>query len=249
MNQSLLDVTIDRLRAFEPEEGYYGAFSGGKDSQALYHVVQLAGVKVEWHFHKTSVDPPQLLRFIRANYPLIEWDQPKKTMFQLILQNKMLPTRMIRFCCKELKEHGGAGRVVLVGVRAQESRTRASYKMVEACRNTHKTLVYPLLDWKHSDVWEFLDSQGVSHCELYDPPYNFRRIGCIGCPMSGKKIWKDFRFFPNHKRAYLNTIARLQALGKFQEFESPEMVLRWWIKGINKQTFIEQERQQFFCFD
>ena len=35
---NLLDKTIDRLKAFEPEEGYYGAFSGGKDSQAMYHV-------------------------------------------------------------------------------------------------------------------------------------------------------------------------------------------------------------------
>lgn len=26
----LLDKTIDRLKAFEPEEGYYGAFSGGE---------------------------------------------------------------------------------------------------------------------------------------------------------------------------------------------------------------------------
>ena len=81
----LLDKTIDRLKAFEPEEGYYGAFSGGKDSQVLYHVAQLAGVNVDWHFQKTSVDPPQLLRFIRANYPAVEWHTPKRTMFQLIL--------------------------------------------------------------------------------------------------------------------------------------------------------------------
>ena len=47
---NLLDKTIDRLKAFEPEEGYYGAFSGGKDSQVLYHVAQLAGVNVDWHF-------------------------------------------------------------------------------------------------------------------------------------------------------------------------------------------------------
>ena len=60
----LLEKTIDRLKAFEPAEGYYGAFSGGKDSQALYHVAQMAGVKVDWHFHFTSIDPPQLLAFI-----------------------------------------------------------------------------------------------------------------------------------------------------------------------------------------
>lgn len=249
IHTQLIDHTIDRLRAFEPDEGYYGAFSGGKDSQALYHVAQIAGVSVDWHFHKTSVDPPQLLRFIRRNYPDVLWDRPTHTMFQLILREKMLPTRLIRFCCRELKERGGAGRVVLAGVRAQESPKRARYAMITPCQLTHKTLVYPLLDWSARDVWEFLQSQGIAHCELYDFPYKFKRIGCIGCPMAGKKVWKDFRFFPNHKRAYLKTIDRLRKQGLFQEFDSSEAVLKWWVNGKSKQQFFEQERQHFFCFD
>lgn len=246
---NLLDKTIDRLKAFEPEEGYYGAFSGGKDSQVLYHVAQLAGVNVDWHFHLTSVDPPQLLRFIRANYPAVEWHTPKRTMFQLILDHKMLPTRLIRFCCSELKEQGGAGRVVLVGVRSEESLKRSTYSMVYFCQRTRKRIVRPLLDWTWDDVWGFLAAQGVTHCELYDPPYNFRRIGCIGCPVAGKKMWREFRFFPQHKRAYLWAITRLMALGKFQELQTPEDVLKWWISGVSKEKWIAQEAQQLFCFD
>lgn len=245
----LLQQTIERLRAFEPAEGYYGAFSGGKDSQVLYHVAQLAGVKVDWHFHLTSVDPPQLLRFIRRNYPDVVWDRPTHTMFQLILQEKMLPTRLARFCCAALKEHGGAGRVVLAGVRAQESRKRATYRMVTPCQKTHKTLVYPLLDWTAQNVWCFLQAQGKAHCELYDYPYKFKRIGCIGCPMRGKKLWRDFRFFPNHRRAYLNTIDRLRAQGLFHDFASSEAVFTWWVNGKSKQQYFEQQRQYLFCFD
>ena len=173
---NLLDKTIDRLKAFEPEEGYYGAFSGGKDSQVLYHVAQLAGVNVDWHFQKTSVDPPQLLRFIRTNYPAVTWHTPKRTMFQLILDHKILPTRLIRFCCSELKEQGGAGRVVLVGVRSEESLKRSTYPMVTFCQRTRKRIVRPLLDWTWDDVWGFLAAQGVTHCELYDPPYNINRV-------------------------------------------------------------------------
>lgn len=248
MNE-LLETTLKRYKAFEPAEGYYGAFSGGKDSQALYECAKLAGVKVDWHFHRTSVDPPQLLRFIRAQYPDVAWDSPKKTMFQLILKNKMLPTRLIRFCCSALKEHGGEGRVVLVGVRAQESVKRSRYNMVEACRKSHRHLVRPLLDWKASDVWQLLSDQHLAHCELYDPPYNFRRIGCIGCPMTGKKMWKDFRHFPRHKQAYLNTIRRLQAQGQYAEFNTPEDVLRWWIAGESRAVFLSKERQQVLCFD
>jgi len=36
---------IERFRAFEPEDGYYLAFSGGKDSMCIYHLAKMAGVK------------------------------------------------------------------------------------------------------------------------------------------------------------------------------------------------------------
>ena len=245
----LLEKTIDRLKAFEPQEGYYGAFSGGKDSQVLYHVAQMANVKVDWHFHVTTVDPPQLLRFIRKNYSNVEWDRPNMTMFQLILKEKMLPTRIARFCCKELKERGGKGRKVLIGVRAEESFKRSQYQMVEACQKNHQHLVRPLLDWTWNDVWGFLADHDIPHCELYDPPYHFKRIGCIGCPMSGKKAWREFRFFPNHKRAYLNTIQKLMDIGRYSDFHSPESVMKWWVSGNNKEKFFAEEAQQLFCFD
>ena len=244
-----LEKTIDRLRAFEPDEGYYGAFSGGKDSQAMYECAKMANVKVDWHFHKTSVDPPQLLKFIRQNYPDVEWRQPTLTMFQLILKNKMLPTRRARFCCRYLKEGGGEGRVVLVGVRAQESSTRSKYSMVEACRNSHQTLVRPILDWSLNQVWGLLSNNNIQHCELYDSPYSFKRIGCIGCPMAGKGVWKQFRLFPKHKHAYLNTIKKLMDMGRYSDFNSADAVLRYWINGVKKDVFLKQDKQERFCFD
>lgn len=46
-----IDYSIALLRKAEsmalrldPENGFYLAFSGGKDSQALYHIAQMAGV-------------------------------------------------------------------------------------------------------------------------------------------------------------------------------------------------------------
>ena len=245
----LLEKTIDRMKAFEPQEGYYGAFSGGKDSQVLYHVAQMAGAKVDWHFHKTSVDPPQLLKFIRRYYPDVEWTRPELTMFQLILKKKMLPTRIARWCCRELKEGGGKGRSVLIGVRAEESYKRSKYQLVETCKRTRQHLIRPLLDWKWDNVWKFLADEEIPHCELYDPPFNFKRIGCVGCPMQGKKMWRDFRMFPNFKKAYLNTIKKSMEIGAFAMFDSPESVLRWWVGGQKIETFLEKERQGTFCFD
>ena len=34
--------------SYDNENGFYLAFSGGKDSQALYHIAELAGVKFDF---------------------------------------------------------------------------------------------------------------------------------------------------------------------------------------------------------
>lgn len=58
-------TAIDRLQAFEPQEGYYVADSGGKDSTCVVKLCEMAGVKFDAHYHATTIDPPQLVRFIR----------------------------------------------------------------------------------------------------------------------------------------------------------------------------------------
>ena len=107
------------------DKGFFLAFSGGKDSQALYHVAKLAGVKFEAHYSLTTLDPPELVHFIKEKYPDVIIDRPKRTFLQLCLKKKSLPTRIMRFCCAELKETQGAGRVTLTGIRREESSRRA----------------------------------------------------------------------------------------------------------------------------
>ena len=41
-----VENAIKRLQTFEPPEGYYVAFSGGKDSQCVYHLCKLGGGKI-----------------------------------------------------------------------------------------------------------------------------------------------------------------------------------------------------------
>lgn len=72
---SKIEHSIDVLRKGEEfalrfyDKGYYLAFSGGKDSQALYHVAKLAGVKFEAHMNMTTVDPANIVSFVKKNYP------------------------------------------------------------------------------------------------------------------------------------------------------------------------------------
>lgn len=125
-----VQIAIDRLRAFEPPDGYYVAFSGGKDSQCIYHLCEMAGVKFDAHYRVTSVDPPELVQFIKRQYPQVAIEIPHDkdgkpiTMWNLIPRKTMPPTRLARYCCEKLKESGGKGRLTVTGVRWAESINR-----------------------------------------------------------------------------------------------------------------------------
>ncbi len=116
---------------YDAGNGYYLAFSGGKDSQALFHIAQLAGVKFRGHMNLTSVDPPEVIRFVKRNYPEVELIKPKKSIFQIAIEKQILPTMRVRWCCAEYKETAGAGKVTLIGIRKAESSRRAKRNEVE----------------------------------------------------------------------------------------------------------------------
>lgn len=139
-----VQLAIKRLKAFEPEDGYYVAFSGGKDSQCVYHLCIMAGVRFDAHYSVTSIDPPELVRFIKTHYPDVKFEQKKGkdgkpvTMWTLIPEKCTPPTRTMRYCCLELKESSGAGRLTVTGVRASESRNRKRNQGVITVPNAGK---------------------------------------------------------------------------------------------------------------
>ena len=132
-------IALQRLRTFEPPEGYYLAFSGGKDSQCVYHLCKEAGVKFDAHYSHTTVDPPEVIYFMREHYPDVIVDRHDTTMWQLIVKKGMPPTRMVRYCCDELKEGGGRGRIMVTGVRwAESSKRRNNRGLLELNNYTKK---------------------------------------------------------------------------------------------------------------
>lgn len=143
---------IQRLRSFEPEEGYYVAFSGGKDSQCIYHLCEMAGVKFDAHYSVTSVDPPELVRFIKDHYPNVSRDIPHDkdgkpiTMWNLIPKKGVPPTRLVRYCCAELKESSGKGRVTVTEVRWAESARRKHLHGVANVRTKDKEEIIDALN-------------------------------------------------------------------------------------------------------
>ena len=264
--------SIDLIRKSEktalrldPVDGFYNTFSGGKDSQCLYHLVKLAGVKAKTHMNLTSVDPPEVIRFVKTQYPDVELVKPKMSIYEMAKKKHMLPTRTIRWCCAEFKETSGAGRVSLIGIRREESARRAKrgeistsvkgkrmeesfdqwseheYHMVTCVGGRDKILVSPILQWTERDVWKFLNSNGIPHCELYDQGYT--RIGCICCPMSQpRQKRKEIGRWPHVKRGWLKAIGWLIANGYINHnFSDPETGFRWWISGKSFAKFYADE--------
>lgn len=126
----MVDKAIMRLQAYEPPEGYWLAFSGGKDSCVIKALADMAGVKYEAHYSVTGIDPPELCYFIKEHHPDVIWDIPhdkdgkRITMWSLIPKKRMPPTRLARYCCEALKESQGKGKLTITGVRWAESRNR-----------------------------------------------------------------------------------------------------------------------------
>lgn len=193
-------IALERIKTFEPKEGYYVAFSGGKDSVVILDLVKQAGVKFDAHYNITGVDPPELFYFIRDQHPEVQRHRPEITMWALIAKKMMPPTRTARFCCEYLKEGGGVGRIVVTGIRWAESVRRGRRRMLEICaRDKLKTYFHPIIDWTAADVWEYIHMNNVPYCSLYDE--GFKRLGCIGCPMNTKR-YEEFKRWPRYETLY-----------------------------------------------
>lgn len=241
---------IEKIREFEPPEGYYVAFSGGKDSVVVLDLVKRAGVKYDAHYNLTTVDHPELVRFIKRQHPDVIIEKPKLSMWQLIVKKKSIPTRLFRFCCAELKEKGGIGRFVITGIRGAESIKRGKRKEFEICKkDSTKYFLHPIITWSEHDVWQYIRERNIPYCILYDKGY--KRLGCIGCPMNPNQS-SDLDNNPKYKRAYIKAFDKLVSLWvkegrKNVKYQSGQDIYDWWVSNNKLEKDIEG--QQCFIFD
>lgn len=188
----------------------------------------------------------------------------RTSMWKLIPKILIPPTRLARYCCSVLKETGCANRYIATGVRWEEStkrRTRTEFekightksdkeafttlmlmndndsrrRMTELCMQKNKMVVNPIIDWMHSDIWEFINSEHIETCELYQCGYD--RVGCIGCPIAGKKRYKEFADFPRYKKLYIHAFDRMleerKRRGKENKWKDGYEVFLWWMEDDN----------------
>ena len=196
------------------------------------------------------------------------------SMWSLIPLKGVPPTRLIRYCCEILKETGCANRFISTGVRWDESNQRSgrgeyetvnankknriradqvmlmsdndiSRRMSEYCMQKKKMVVNPIIDWTHTDIWEYINAEKIETNVLYQCGY--QRVGCIGCPMAGKKRYKEFADFPKYRQAYIRAFDKMLEARKANEKESKwrtgEEVFLWWMEDTNVPGQLKLELQ------
>ena len=241
MRHTLLDsrpmdeVAIARLRSFEAEalemhhDGYYVAYSGGKDSDVILDLVRRSGVKYTAHHNLTTCDPPEVIYHIRTKKD-VEISKPPMSMWALIRKKGMPPRRNARYCCEVLKERGGHNRIVVTGIRWGESARRSKRQMMEACyRDKTKKFLHPIIEWPTSAVWEYIREQKIPYCCLYDPPYNQKRVGCVLCPMV-RDIERQLKLWPKLCKAWERAVKATYDPDKLgSKFANAQEYWEWWL--------------------
>lgn len=191
------DRAIERIRTFCAGKRVLCAFSGGKDSQCCFHLLQEAGVDFHAEYSITRFEPPELLRFIRQCYPEVTFRRAyRRSLTDDIISNG-LPNMFARWCCEAKHAKTEGYDITVIGVRwAESTRRKARWRMF-GFKPDRTAYLCPICDWIENDVWEYLAS--YDHCSLYDE--GRRRIGCVCCPLAPpSQIMADVARWPRTAR-------------------------------------------------
>ncbi len=272
----LEQTAIERLKAASDmslrlfEKPLVITYSGGKDSDVMLHLAEKSGIPFEALHSLTTADAPETVRHVYDTFRRLEEkgvkctvdkhvqpDGSRVTMWNLIPRKLMPPTRVVRYCCAELKEGGGKGRFIATGVRWAESTARRKNRggwevlhsnrqkslilandndedrrLFETCQMKGKRVVNPIIDWQDDDVLDYAAVEKIPMNPLYCE--GFHRVGCVGCPIASRTRAMEFAHYPRIKAAYIRAFDRmLKARGERGlpcQWQSGVDVFHWWME-------------------
>jgi len=112
---------------------------------------------------------------------------PKMLKFQF---TEDYPLKVSDLCCVKMKEEPlkkwakeNNKNIPIIGIMQEEGGRRARAKCIVVKDKKIKAfqpLVVITKEWEN----DFIEHNNIRLCELYYPPYNFRRTGCKGCPFA-----------------------------------------------------------------
>ena len=142
--------------------------------------------KVEKDTHNSVVRERERENLITTSMSILTC--PDKLRYQFTTDFKENGIKLSDKCCYKLKkeiaskyEEESGRTIAITGIRAEEGGMRA----LNGCTIFNEGKLkkfHPLkvvsTEWEH----EFIKRNNIEICELYKPPFNFDRTGCVACP-------------------------------------------------------------------
>lgn len=215
-NEFLLYDRLEKIRSVIQqygEENFYISFSGGKDSTVLSDIIDVAlpGNKIPRVYVDTGIEYALIRSFVKGKAetdPRFIIIAPSKNI-RKTLEQYGYPFKVSEKCCDMLKKQPLKHFVkeykkpyAITGIRAAEGGGRSTSTCIVIQREKLKYF-NPLAVCTDDFIEWYIKNRSVTLCELYYPPYNFRRTGCKGCPFN-RYLQKELdtleRFFPQERK-------------------------------------------------
>ena len=200
------------------------AFSGGKDSAVVSHLVRKAfGTNEILHiFVDTTMELPPTYEYVEAfrryyNVPLIKVQADKD--FKEMWEKAGPPSRIHRWCCtifktgpydnflKDMGENNNKKVISISGIRACESLGRKQkYTYISLDNKVHTNIIIcPILKWKDLPLWIYIFLEQIYFNNAYI--YGLRRVGCCICPFASE--WSEMiinQIFPEKAKVFIRML-------------------------------------------
>lgn len=191
--------------------------STGKDSMVVLNLVRQLYPSVKAIFNNTSLDCADTYKMVKT-IDNCEIMNPQKGFYQYVQDDKMIPTRFSRFCCRIFKTgvmveqlNHDTKYLLFMGMRNDESSTRANYQdewiNETEWGNTQWLGVLSIREWSELDVWLYILMNNIPINPKYKKGYS--RVGCaIACPYYTKSTWVlDDYWYPQMRQRWLSILS------------------------------------------
>ena len=248
------------------------SYSGGKDSDVILQLAKesLAPLGIEFRVthNLTTADPPDNVYYIRRVFARLREEGidcrinvPRRSLWRIMRETLVIPSRVMRVCCAELKERKMPDAPYIVtGVRWAESANRRDksgiamvYTASDRSTRVAKGGLLTTDDASSRRLFEQCQMRGVrvlnpiidwSDDDVWsylrdrgiegNPLYKegWKRIGCVGCPLAGKRASElAFARYPKLYKAWVDAIAYVIARRK--EMGNPMVLLGKEVESVD----------------
>lgn len=158
-------------------------YSGGKDSDVILQLAKESGVPFRVTHNLTTADPPDNVYYIRKVFAALREEGidcrinlPKRSIWKMMRETLVIPSRMMRVCCSELKERKiPDAPYIVTGVRWAESVGRRAKSGIAMVLNASALLTTHLATKDRGEEWQqaasaagLLTTDDASHRRLFE---------------------------------------------------------------------------------